>query len=134
MLTLDDATLAYGPKGSLQPSALNAIPDHEPTLSKHEKEFEINNLTVSYGSPFDEGSAGSTPRNPHTIGLLSFSARLGETGIIGKTAWERQLCRACAADLRNIDSTVSVDGRPFAKGGLAHSTSHAGSRLPAFLR
>ena len=115
-MSLDDATLAHMGLRSLQlKSALNAISDHEPTLSKREKAvFEINNLTVSYGSQHSTRSAGSTPRDPRTIGPLSFSARFGEViGIIGENgAGKTTLSRLCCGLEKEDRGTVSVDGRP----------------------
>ncbi len=115
-LSLDDATLAHMGLRSLQlKSALNAMPDHEPTLSKRENAvFEMNNLTVSYGSQHSTRSAGSTPGEPRTIGPLSFSARFGEViGIIGENgAGKTTLSRLCCGLEKEDRGTVSVDGRP----------------------
>lgn len=115
-LSLDDGTLAHMGLRSLQlKSALNAISDHEPTLSKREKAvLEINNLTVSYGSQHSTRSGGSTPRDPRTIGPLSFSARLGEViGIIGENgAGKTTLSRLCCGLEKEDRGTVSVDDIP----------------------
>ena len=86
-LSLDDTTLAHMGLRSLQlKSALSAIPDHEPLLSKHEgTAFEAKGLTFSYGSRRPTRSAGSTPHRSCTLGPLSFSAQPGEViGIIGE--------------------------------------------------
>ena len=115
-LSLGDSTLAHMGLRNLQlKSALNAMPDHKPTLSKCENAaFEINNLTFSYGSQHSTRSAGSTPRDPRTIGPLSFSARFGEViGIIGENgAGKTTLSRLCCGLEKEDGGTVSVDGRP----------------------
>lgn len=115
-LSLGDSTLAYMGLRNLQlKSALNAMLDHKPTLSKCENAaFEINNLTFSYGSQHSTRSAGSTPRDPRTIGPLNFSARFGEViGIIGENgAGKTTLSRLCCGLEKEDGGTVSVDGRP----------------------
>ncbi|WP_421572776.1 ABC transporter ATP-binding protein [Slackia exigua] len=114
-LSLDDTTLAHMGLRSLQlKSALSAIPDHEPLLSKHEgTAFEAKGLTFSYGSRRPTRSAGSTPHRSRTIGPLNFSTRFGEViGIIGENgAGKTTLSRLCCGLEKEDGGTVSIDGR-----------------------
>ena len=115
-LSLDDTTLAHMGLRSLQlKSALSAIPDHEPLLSKHEgTAFEAKGLTFSYGSRRPTRSAGSTPHRSCTLGPLSFSAQPGEViGIIGENgAGKTTLSRLCCGLEKENQGTVSVAGKP----------------------